>query len=152
MKRCVIESPYAGDVEANKAYLVRCIRDSVDRGESPYASHRMLTDSLDDSDTEQRSIGIRCGYAWWRPANVIAFYCDRGISTGMLLASDMVAQHWGTDWTPFAGTRVPWRPAVELRLLEPITEKEHRDQVVEFAYAIRRSCAAHVRIIGKAAL
>ena len=39
----VIESPYAGDVEGNLTYLRACLKDCVERGESPYASHGLLT-------------------------------------------------------------------------------------------------------------
>ena len=38
----VIESPYAGDVEANVAYAKRCVLDCLRLGEAPYASHLFL--------------------------------------------------------------------------------------------------------------
>lgn len=64
MKLVIIESPYKGDVERNKLYLRACIRDCINRGESPYASHRMLTDALDDTDPVERAIGIKAGLSW----------------------------------------------------------------------------------------
>lgn len=85
MKRVQLESPFAGDVGANKAYLQRCIRDCIARGESPYASHQMLTDALDDTDPEQRAAGIKAGFAWRSAAELTVFYVDRGWSRGMLL-------------------------------------------------------------------
>lgn len=64
MIRVIIESPYAGDVERNKKYLQRCIRFCLRNGESPYASHQMLTEALDDNDPIQRHAGIAAGFAW----------------------------------------------------------------------------------------
>lgn len=83
MKLVVIESPYAGDVERNRIYLNRCIRDCIDRGESPYASHKMLVDSLDDTVAEERRTGIKAGLIWAGQADLVAFYTDYGFSTGM---------------------------------------------------------------------
>lgn len=98
MKLVIIESPYKGDVPRNKLYLQSCIRDCIFRGESPYASHRMLTDALDDNNPLEREIGIRAGLAW-RNAFTLAsrddaphqvfhrvtpvFYLDLGWSNGM---------------------------------------------------------------------
>jgi len=85
----VIESPYAGEVARNRAYLERCIRDSALRGESPYASHKMLTDALDDSMPDEREIGIDCGLALRRRADKRVFYIDYGWSGGMLAAKKL---------------------------------------------------------------
>lgn len=94
MKLVIIESPYKGDVVRNKRYLQACIRDCLRRGESPYASHQMLTDALDDNDPEQRKLGIEAGLAW-RNAYSIAervlpvFYTDLGLSSGMQQAAEL---------------------------------------------------------------
>lgn len=40
MKRVIIESPYAGDIEANTAYARRCVRDSTSTWASPGACSR----------------------------------------------------------------------------------------------------------------
>jgi|SRR3990172_8672052 len=85
LRLVILESPYSGDVAANKAYLQECIRDCVQRGESPYASHQMLTDALDDLDPEQRKAGIAAGFAWRGVAAITVFYLDHGWSRGMLL-------------------------------------------------------------------
>ena len=45
MRLVILESPYAGDLVRNAEYLSACIRDCIARQESPYASHRMLTES-----------------------------------------------------------------------------------------------------------
>ncbi len=81
----VVESPYAGEVEANVAYAKRCVLDCLSRGESPYASHLFFTQDglLDDFVPEQRKLGIEAGFAWGRVADLVAFYIDRGWSKGM---------------------------------------------------------------------
>ena len=79
----VIESPYRGEVERNKAYLKLCFLDSIMRGEAPTASHKLYTDVLDDDDPNERKLGIDLGFAWVRAADLVAFYTDFGMSGGM---------------------------------------------------------------------
>lgn len=79
----IIESPYAGDVERNVSYGLRCLKDSLMRGEAPIASHLLYTLVLDDRDPKQRSIGIDAGLAWRRVADASVVYEDYGISQGM---------------------------------------------------------------------
>lgn len=82
----ILESPYAGHVQRNKAYLQLCIRDCIARGESPYASHQMCTDALDDMLPEERTKGIEASLsAWARFAQRTVVYTDFGISSGMQL-------------------------------------------------------------------
>lgn len=91
MKRLVIlESPYAGDVEANVAYARRCLRDSLMRGEAPSASHLLYTQPgvLDDNDPVERAMGIDAGLAWRAVAEASVVYTDRGISQGMRCGID----------------------------------------------------------------
>lgn len=85
MKLVIIESPYAGDVEANVEYARRCVKDSLSRGEAPIASHILYTQPgiLDDNIPEERSWGIDAGLAWRKVADVTVVYIDRGISKGM---------------------------------------------------------------------
>lgn len=89
MRRVIIESPYAGDVERNLAYLRRCLADSLERGEAPFASHGLYTQPgvLNDDVPEERDHGIRAGFAWAEVADARVFYVDLGWSNGMLLAS-----------------------------------------------------------------
>lgn len=83
----VIESPYAGDVEANVSYARACLRDSLVRGEAPLASHLLYTQPgvLDDLDPAERTCGIAAGLAW-DPKIPHVFCVDRGWSWGMELA------------------------------------------------------------------
>ena len=83
---CVIESPYAGDVDANMAYLRECVRWCLARGMSPYASHKMLTDALDDNAPAERALGISAGFVWAVRADWRVFFVDHGWSRGMRAA------------------------------------------------------------------
>lgn len=87
MKLVILESPYAGDVEANVAYARRALRDSLARGEAPIASHLLYTQPgvLDDDDPKERQWGILAGLAWGRVAQATVLYVDLGISNGMRL-------------------------------------------------------------------
>lgn len=85
MRLTIIESPYAGDVEANTDYARRCVRDSLSRGEAPIASHLLYTQPniLNDDITIERQWGIDAGLAWIKVADATVVYTDHGISSGM---------------------------------------------------------------------
>lgn len=85
MRLVIVESPYAGDVEANVAYARRCVRDSLLRGEAPIASHLLYTQPgiLDDDVPAERQHGIDAGLAWRAVAQATVVYTDCGISKGM---------------------------------------------------------------------
>ena len=85
MIRVIIESPFAGDVALNKRYLRAAMRDCVLRGESPYASHGLLTQEgvLDDNIQFERDLGIAAGFVWREVAHKTVVYVDLGISNGM---------------------------------------------------------------------
>lgn len=85
MKLVIIESPFAGDVEANIEYARRCVKDSLSRGEAPIASHLLYTQPgiLDDDIPEERQWGIDAGLEWRRVADITAVYSDRGVTKGM---------------------------------------------------------------------
>lgn len=86
IQRVIIESPYAGEVETNLRYLRACMRDSLLRGEAPFASHGLYTQPgvLDDTLME-REIGMLAGFAWREVAQTV-FYMDLGWSPGMIRA------------------------------------------------------------------
>lgn len=85
MKLVIIESPYAGDVKANEEYARECMKDSILRGEAPFASHLLYTQAgiLDDTVPEERIKGMSCGFEWLKKADFSAVYTDMGISAGM---------------------------------------------------------------------
>lgn len=81
----ILESPYAGDIEANLTYLRRCMRDCLLRGEAPFASHGLYTQPgvLKDEVPEEHEHGIQAGFAWRSVAKKTVVYLDRGTSKGM---------------------------------------------------------------------
>lgn len=85
VKLVILESPYAGDVEANVEYARRAVRDSLSRGEAPIASHLLYTHPgiLRDDVPDERQWGIDAGLAWRRVSEGTVVYTDRGISVGM---------------------------------------------------------------------
>lgn len=92
MKLVIIESPYAGDVEANVAYARKAMADSIRYyGEAPIASHLLYTQPgvLDDSLPHERALGIAAGLAWRAVAQGAVFYVDRGWSNGMVAAKEL---------------------------------------------------------------
>lgn len=100
MKPTIIESPFAGDVEANVKYARLCMRDSLMRGESPYASHLLYTQPnvLDDNIPSERELGINAGFEWKHMKGVhTVFYIDKGWSSGMQQAFCYCVKH-----------RLPW--------------------------------------------
>ena len=91
LKPVIIESQYAGDIEANVKYARECMRDSLYRLEAPYASHLLYTQPkvLDDLKPDERKLGIEAGFAWKHMPNVLTvFYVDLDWSSGMKLAHD----------------------------------------------------------------
>ncbi len=104
MKLVVIESPLKGHVPAwaqrikflarwierfnrarNKRYAKACMRDSLLRGEAPYASHLIYDQAgiLDDTISSERERGMLAGFAWGARGEVTAVYVDFGVSSGM---------------------------------------------------------------------
>lgn len=101
--RVMLESPFNGPCEVHpkhnpgclrclyvralcEAYLRRAMVDSISRGESPYASHLLLPQVLDEDDPEQRAIGMECGHAWLWGSEYVVAYVDGpgGVTPGML--------------------------------------------------------------------
>ena len=85
MNIVVIESPYAGDVSKNLTYLRAALKDCLTRREAPFASHGLYTQDgvLDDSNPEERELGMAAGFAFRPSATKTVVYCDHGITPGM---------------------------------------------------------------------
>ncbi len=96
MRLVIIESPYAGDIVQNLSYAHRAVADCIRRGESPYASHIMLTTALDDQAEAERMRGISAGLEWGRVADAVVVYTDHGITRGMALSIEHHKQHGRT--------------------------------------------------------
>jgi hypothetical protein len=97
------------------------MRDCLQRGEAPYASHLLYAQDgiLDDTIPEERALGIEAGLQWGAHAEATVVYCDRGISSGMqkgieraLKEGREIEWRWlynphgrgvrGSSWTPAA--------------------------------------------------
>lgn len=98
MKLVILESPYRGAGETkdlrlintskNVNYARRCVRDSLQRGEAPLASHLLYTQPgiLDDEIPEERTLGIEAGFVWLPHVHFHIYYVDFGWSFGMIHA------------------------------------------------------------------
>lgn len=89
MQRVIIESPFMGKDQSqllrNIDYARLCVRDSIIRGEAPFASHLLYTQPtiLSDDIPDERTLGMECGFQWIIVAHLVAVYTDNGISKGM---------------------------------------------------------------------
>jgi hypothetical protein len=95
MKRVILESPYAGEVDRNINYARLCVKDSLNRGEAPIASHLLYTQEgiLDDEDPDERLLGINAGLKWKEVADLQVFYVDYGLSKGMEYGMAYAKEH-----------------------------------------------------------
>lgn len=86
-KFTLIESPFNAPTEEgvirNVSYAMLAVRDSLNRGEAPYASHLFFTQMMDDNDPEERATGIDTGLHIGSFAEQSAVYIDLGMSRGM---------------------------------------------------------------------
>jgi hypothetical protein len=108
----IVESPFAGDVELHRRYVAACIRDSLERGEAPFASHAIYAQVgvLDDDDAAQRARGIAAGFAWRDVANATAVYFDLGVSKGMTAG----IRHSKRNNVPLEyRSLIPWRAQLD---------------------------------------
>lgn len=139
--RVILESPFAGktpeEAAMNEQYLNAALGHCVRQGESPYTSHALLTRPgvLDDSDPEERRMGIEAGFKWRAVAEKTVFYGDRGISRGMLLGLEHSIDHgipvtfrslgpkWRVDHPPEASV-FDERKALEWLRLNPSIQWE----------------------------
>jgi len=93
MRRVILESPYAGNVDLNVAYLNTCIAHALEVGDAPVASHRLYPGILDDNLADQRALGMAAGHAWICVAEAMVVYTDLGVSPGMLEAMRLAHGH-----------------------------------------------------------
>jgi hypothetical protein len=112
MRKVILESPFAGFKKRNKMYARLAGYDCLRRGESPFASHLLFTQMLDDDNSAERMLGIQAGFAWRAVADYTVFYCDFGFSNGMRQALSAVRKgnllhQFRTLWTPLEQVAVP---------------------------------------------
>lgn len=117
MKRVILESPYAGDIELNVRYARACLRDSLLRKEAPIASHLLYTQPgvLNDEVPEERAHGIDAGLTWRTVAEASVVYQDLGVTKGM---------HYGIAAARSAGIPVEYRNLPE-SILQEIGVTQH---------------------------
>lgn len=65
------------------AYLDACILDSLERGETPLATHKLYTGALNDTDPTQRQLGIERSKELLKVVSASIVYYDLGVSSGM---------------------------------------------------------------------
>jgi len=86
--RVQIESPYKGDtpdkLQVNIEYAKKCLLDSLNRNEAPFASHLLYTQVLDDNKAQERKLWIEAGWTYLLNADKVAVYLDRGLSSWMI--------------------------------------------------------------------
>ena len=96
----IIESPYAldGKIGRNISYACCALKDSLLRGEAPFASHILYTQPgiLDDSNPEERKLGMEAGFEWYIVADKAVVYQDLGISSGMRMGIE-TAERYGIE-------------------------------------------------------
>ena len=89
MRLVILESPFAAPtpegVGHHIAYARACLRDCIQRGEAPFASHLLYTQPgvLRDTVPEERALGMKAGLAWGPVAHATVVYTDCGVSVGM---------------------------------------------------------------------
>jgi hypothetical protein len=82
--RCIVESPFAGEIETNVEYAASVISELIlNHNKAPMASHLLYTRMLHDDDSQERLIGIDAGLEYGRHAEETIICVDRGISNGM---------------------------------------------------------------------
>lgn len=96
-----IETPYWALTEAelikNVRYARACVRDSLLRGEIPFASHLLYTQTgiRDDNISEEREMGINAGKEIAnRLEATTVVYADLGISRGMQIGIEMAIRSY----------------------------------------------------------
>lgn len=130
MKRVIIESPYAGQIFRNILYARACVKDSLQRGEAPLASHLLYTQPniLDDEVVSERSNGILAGHMWIPYADCVVAYLDFGISKGMCL---------GMDTATRLKIPVVMRRLSETDLRNVMVQSEFEENTPELAFGVR---------------
>lgn len=84
MKLIYVASPYAGDIEQNTEYARRACRHVMNEGHAFFAPHLLYPQLIDDSNPQERQLGLDMGLAMLPRCDELWCYGDR-ISYGMHL-------------------------------------------------------------------
>lgn len=77
-----IISPYAGDIQGNVAFAIRCCRMAIRQGYTPIAVHLLYPQILNDQDPAERAVGLELGLDILRHCSA-AWVCGTRVSQGM---------------------------------------------------------------------
>lgn len=77
----VMESPFAGGFGVD--YARSCMEELLREGHTPFPSHLLYTQVLDDDLPEERDLGIEAGLQMYEVADLCVVFIDHGISPGM---------------------------------------------------------------------
>lgn len=80
-RRSFVETPFAGDVEANLEYTRKCMQAEMEKGHAPFTA-RLLYMLYPEGDTEGRARANKLA-GRFREHAVTVFYVDNGWSEGM---------------------------------------------------------------------
>jgi len=106
-KLIAIESPFAGNVDTHVLYAFACARFVMREGHYPYASHIFFTQFLDDTDPDQRRLGMKAGLAWAKRADERWVFTDlcqptagmkSGITSAKKAGQAVIEIQIGEDW------------------------------------------------------
>jgi hypothetical protein len=153
----IVESRYAGNVEVNLAYTRAAMRDCLLRGEAPFASHALYTQSgvLDDDIPEERQLGTEAGFAFRPAAQRTVVYVDLGYSRGMNLGiahaeklGQPVEVRRLLGWEPVAGWLEQGLNVTTTDDGQPVLSRAHCLASDECEAMCQTSCAVDTRYPG----
>jgi hypothetical protein len=135
MERVILESPFAPklaetfateeerkaafarELDFNIRYARAAMRDCLkNHGEAPSASHLLYTQDgvLDDTDPEERTLGIDAGLEWRKATTKSVVYLNRQVSGGMRYGIDKAKK----DGNKIVGRFLPSSLMAELGIPE----------------------------------
>ena len=91
--KVIIESPYRDNIKRNTEYAKKCLRDSLDRKESPLCFHLLYTQVLNEENDLERDFGIQTSFEWHKFSDKLVVYEDYGITYGMEMAINLAKVH-----------------------------------------------------------
>lgn len=87
----IVESPYAGDIDGNVAYARTALLYLIQKGYTPFASHLLYTQVLDDDKPGDRERGIDMQIdTLIKTRAKVFFFIDKGFSSGMKRMAQVV--------------------------------------------------------------
>lgn len=89
-KLVMIECPYGTEDPAKRElyerYAKMCLKDSLRRGEAPFAGQMFYAKLLNTHVAPEKDVGLVSHMSWIAVADIVAIYTDLGISPSMQIA------------------------------------------------------------------